>query len=556
MSDDNAKELKKRGDKLFAARSNVLNLWQEIGDNFYPERAEFTTERLAYSDVGFADHLFATDPVLMRRDLGNAFSSMLRPRGREWFKLDVEHEPSKEAPGVADWLDWASGVMRRAIYDRRARFVRATKEADMDFAAFGNAVLSVEADIVPATLRYRTYHLKDCAWAENHDGVVDYMCRDICMSARQMKQKFSLPRDVLHESVSKACEKEPDKEFKARHYLMPAADYEYLSKRQRPAAPYVSVYMDCTNEKTIREAPAPEFSYVVPRWATLSGSPYGLSPAAVTALPDARMMQALARIIQEAGEKSVDPPLKATEDAVRGEINLYGGGVTWIDREYDEKTGLALEPINLGKDAGLGLHLFDRIQLVLQNAWYLSKLNLPQQGQKTAFETAQLVEEFIRGAVPLFEPAETEYNLPLLDLTAQILIRVGAFGQPGELPQALRGRDLTFSFSNPLQDAVEKAKVLQFQTVVGLYTAAASMDPSVMADIDLRTATRDATRGSGAPADWLHEQEEADKEAETIKGKMQMGEAIGAAGAGGQAAEAVGKGVQALSPQPQKRKAA
>ena len=556
MADDNAKALKKRGDALFDGRENVTSLWQEIGNNFYPERAEFTTERLA-TQVGFADHLFATDPVLMRRDLGNAFSSMLRPRGREWFKLDVEHEPLKEAPGVAQWLDWASGVMRRAIYDRKSRFVRATKEADHDFAAFGNAVISVEADLVSATLRYRNYHLKDCAWAENAEGVVDYMARDIAMSARQMKQAFRLPRDKLHESVGKACEKEPGKEFKVRHYLMPAADYEYLeSTTRKPKAPFVSVYVDCTNERVIREAPAQEFSYVVPRWATLSGSPYAVSPAAIAALPDARMMQALARIIQEAGEKSIDPPMVAAEDQVRGEINLFAGGVTWIDHEYDQRTGAALEPLNLGKDAGLGLHLFDRIQLVLQNAWYLSKLNLPQQGAKTAFETAQLVEEFIRGAVPLFEPAETEYNLPLLDLTAQILVRVGAFGQPEQWPQAIRGRELTFSFSNPLQDAVEKAKVLQFQTVMGIYGAAAGFDPAVMGDLDVRAAARDATRGSGAPADWLREQEAADEEADGIKQKMAVAEGIAQVGAGGQAGEAVGKAVQALSPPPQQRKKA
>jgi len=553
VADSNAKELLKRGDKLYAARSSSLALWQEVGDQFYPERADFTAERRA-TQTGISDHLFATDPPLMRRDLGNAFSSMLRPRGREWFKLDVEFDELKEQEGVGDWLDAASKVMRRAIYDRSANFVRATKEADHDFAAFGNAVISVEADLVGATLRYRTHHLRDCAWAENHEGVVDYLCRDIEMSARQVKQKFNLPRDVIHEAITKACEKDPDKECKVRHYMMPAADYEYVTKQGKPKAPYVSVYVDVANCQVIREAQVPEFLYVVPRWATMSGSPYAVSPAALTALPDARMMQALARIIQEAGEKSIDPPLIATEEAIRGEINLFAGSVTWVDREYDERLGAAIAPLVLGKDAGLGIHLFDRIQLVLQNAWYLSKLSLPQQQAKTAFETAQLVEEFIRGAVPLFEPAETEYNLPLLDLTATILLRVGAFGRPEDMPEALRGRDLTFSFSNPLQDAVEKAKVMHHQVVLGLYGNAMAIDPTVLADLDIRTATRDAVRGSGAPSDWLHEREDADEIADGIKQKMDMAEGVGLAGAGGAAAEAIGRGVQAISPQPQPKK--
>jgi hypothetical protein len=36
--------------------------------------------------------------------------------------------------------------MLRAMYDREARFTRATNEGDHDFATFGNAVLTVETN--------------------------------------------------------------------------------------------------------------------------------------------------------------------------------------------------------------------------------------------------------------------------------------------------------------------------------------------------------------------------------------------------------------------------
>lgn len=548
MADSNAKELIKRGDRMFS-RSSILTLWQEIGDQFYPERAEFTVDRMG-RQTGLADHLFATDPVLMRRDLGNAFSSMLRPRGREWFKLDTTEKLKKEA-GVADFLDMASGVMRRAIYDRPARFVRATKEADHDFAAFGNAVISVEADMTSATLRYRAYHLRDCAWAENHDGVVDNLVRNIVMEPRQVEQKFSMPGDVIHQKIREACAKDKAVTCTIRHHMMPSADYAYVTKKGKPKKPYVSIYVDKENCQVIRETEVDDFLYVVPRWAMVSGSPYALSPAAIVALPDARMMQALARIIQEAGEKSIDPPMKATEEAVRGEINLFAGGITWVDREYDERLGPSIEPILLGKDAGLGIHMFDRIQMVLQNAWYLSKLTLPQQGAKTAFETAQLVEEFIRGAVPLFEPAETEYNLPLLDLTASLLIKVGAFGDPKtEFPQALRGKELTFSFSNPLQDAAEKAKVLQYQTVVQLFGMGVQIEPAIKASLDMDEAFRDAVNGTGAPATWLVDEKEAEETAEGIQKAQQAQELIAGIGGAGAAGKVAGEAMQALQGQP------
>jgi hypothetical protein len=200
----------------------------------------------------------------------------------------------------------------------------------------------------------------------------------------------------------------------------------------------------------------------------------------------------------------------------------------------------------LGKDAGLGIHMFDRIQNVLQNAWYLSKLSLPQQQAKTAFETAQLVEEFIRGAVPLFEPAETEYNLPLLDLTATLLIKVGAFGDPREFPEPLRGRELTFSFSNPLQDAAEKARVLQFQTVTQLFMLGGQIEPAIKGDIDIRQAFRDAVHGAGAPANWLISEEEAEAAAQAIAEQQQLAQASQMMGGLGEAGQSVGKAVQSF----------
>jgi len=58
----------------------------------------------------------------------------------------------------------------RAMYDRKAQFVRATKEGDYDFAAFGQCVLSREIDRREQTLLYRSWHLKDVAWAEKYNG--------------------------------------------------------------------------------------------------------------------------------------------------------------------------------------------------------------------------------------------------------------------------------------------------------------------------------------------------------------------------------------------------
>lgn len=540
MAENNAKELLKRSGKLFEKKAPIDSLNQEIATYFYPERASFT-QTISWGEE-FASNLFDGSPAMMCRDLGNAFSSYLRPRGQPWFKHDLEDEGLKQAAGVAEQLEETTKVHRYQLYTAKAQFVRATKETDRDYAAFGNGVLSSEPRDDMKGLRFRNHHLANCAWAENADGEVDTLFRDMMMSARQIEQRW--PKAPLHDSIKRACDIEPDKEFKIRHAMLPIRDYEYETKpRGVKGAEFASVYIDSSNEKLVSEAHSFEFRYIVPRWQTISGSPYAVSPAAIIAMPDARMIQTLARIIMEAGEKTVDPPIKATEKAVRGEVNLYASGITWIDRDYDERLGAAIEPILPGnQNPGLGVDLLVRTGLALKEAWYLNKLTLPQQGDKTAYETSILVEEFIRTALPLFEPIETTYNLPFLALSFKQLLRLGAFPRMDQRTAEYLKENLTFAFANPLQDAIEKKKVYQFQTTVGIVQAAVMLDPGASADFDARTAARDATHGSGAPAKWQRDQKEADEMVAEQAQAAEINQAAQTVGNVGAAAEQAGKG--------------
>ena len=55
--------IERKVNDLFS-RGSLLSLWQNIADNFYPERAEFTLSRTLGEE--FADHLSTSYPVLAR----------------------------------------------------------------------------------------------------------------------------------------------------------------------------------------------------------------------------------------------------------------------------------------------------------------------------------------------------------------------------------------------------------------------------------------------------------------------------------------------------------
>jgi len=121
--------LKSQSNSLFNSRNNLVALWQELAENFYPERATFTAQREPGAE--FASNLETSYPILARRDLGNQIGGMLRPTNKDWFKIVKRYEANLDDAGKK-WLEWASKIQKRAMYDPVAMFTRATKEGDHD----------------------------------------------------------------------------------------------------------------------------------------------------------------------------------------------------------------------------------------------------------------------------------------------------------------------------------------------------------------------------------------------------------------------------------------
>lgn len=493
------------GDQLFTERSNLDSLWQDIAENFYPERADFTFTRSLGAD--FADHLMTSYPLLARRDLGNAFSAMLRPSSKNWFKVSTTREDRLDEEGRR-WLEAAAATQRRAMYDKDCHFVKATREADHDFAAFGQACLSIEVDRADNTLLYRNWHLRDLAWAEGGKSKVNQFHRRWKVSARDLVAKF--PKTVSPKT-RKLLEKTPFQKVEVRHVVLPASDYQIQPGGKPWRTPYVSVYAEIADGNILEETGINSPIYLLPRWQTVSGSQYAYSPAVVAALPEARLIQAMTLTLLEAGEKAANPPLLAAQEALRGDLNIMAGGVTYVDSDYDERTGLAIRPI-ASDYSGLphAMEMQDKSRALIAECFFLSKITMPPQSgtEMTATEISQRMNEYIRNAIPLFEPMEMEYNGGLCDMTFDLLLREGAFGRPEDMPQSLSGQEIQFRFESPLSAAIESEKGQLLTEAKAMLVQVADIDPSAAAMLNAQEALRDALRGVGVPATWIRSKDE------------------------------------------------
>lgn len=500
----------------------MLPIWQTIADHFYPIRADFQVERSIGTE--FADHLVDSQPLLLARDLGNSLHAMLRDG--EWFELGTDGaEPDHRAK---IWLEWAAKRQRNMMESKTSGFIRACKQGDHDYTNFGQTVISVELNKQRNGYLYRNWHLRDVAWRDDESGNVCEVVRKWDPTNRDLKSTFG---DQVHPKVTEALGRNRhfDK-VRCRHYVLPSDLYGDERFMQYP---YVSVYLDCENNHIMQEVGLRYKYYVIPRFQTVSGSPYAYSMATVVALPNARMLQAMTHTLLEAAERLARPPIIATEKAVRSDIDLGPDGITWVDKDYDERLGDALQTLrNPGGLHGWPVGDAARTDVVeiLRSSFFINKISLPSADHTmTATEVAERMKQFRRENLPLFAPIEEEYNGQLCETTFDLGMASGFFGSTYDIPESLQGRETTFKFMSPLSATEGEEKMVLFSQVSQILRESAELDPGVKHNADFDRAFRDAVDGVGAPANWLVDPEVAiqrrQQDALAQAAQMAMGQA-------------------------------
>jgi hypothetical protein len=350
---------------------------------------------------------------------------------------------------------------------------------------------------------------------ENEELELSLICRKWKPQRYELEKLFP---GKNHASLANEIKADPFGEVNCYHIICEAEMYDGDAKGK----PYFSIYYDVDHDHLLEEVPVFNREYVISRWMTVAGSQYAYSPATIIALPEARLIQAMTLTLLEAGEKAVNPPMIATKDAIKSDISVFAGGVTWVSSEYDERLGEPLRPFAQDTRAiPMGIEMQRDSRMMLMQAFYLNKLNLPQGGpEMTAYEVGERIQEYIRGATPIFQPMEASYNGGLCELTFDILLRMGAFGSMHEVPPSLRGAEIDFRFESPLHDAIEQSQGQKWLQGRAILADAAAIDPSAIAMVDVKTALREVLGGIGLPTKWLRS--ESDVEAIDAQNKKAM----------------------------------
>lgn len=437
-------------------RPNWMTMWQELAEIFLPNRADFTASPIDGDER--TDELWDTGPQLAARGLTSAVATYLRQPGRMWFKAKAKKAQLNNVEAVRQWLYDVTAITYDALYDSRVNAEKVLSEVDADLVVFGTGIGRIDWDKANKHLIIKSTSLARTVMFLGKDGNPDAVCSFSQPTLRQIVEQFG--EEKLTEAMREEYQSpEPnlEKTFEILHAVVPNADWKAYGGKGR--FPYASMWLSVGCKALIDESGFYDFPFFCPRWDTLTGEIYGRSPAMV-ALPDARVVHAMAKTFLEAGEFALRPPTYSYADMIQGELNLFPGGHTVVDMSGFNGSGSPINPIQLGAFPDKIFEVYQAKQEQVNAAFFRDIFELPsaRDTDMTATEINARLDQFLRQAAPVLSRVEHTYNAPLVNRVFNILLREGMYPPP---PEEMYDEDVEFEYESPIKTAREKAEAMK-----------------------------------------------------------------------------------------------
>lgn len=528
---------------LVSDRSTWDSLWQDIADYCLPRKAEITTKR-EYPTSNRNDLLFDSTAIYANATLANGQLSYLTPADSRWF---VYEPPASMANDKAkQWFQKCSEITQRTMAN--SNFYSEVHELYFDDGTFGTYAMWCEPGKT-SPLNFQSFPCGTFAIAENDEGLVDTLFREMQLTVVQAAEKFG--EENLSPKLQKALQtfRETGKGGGVKHDFIHAIYPRAPKDRQEgkedgPNKPIASVYVEKQSKFVVRVSGFDEQPFFSGRHLKWGNGPYGWSPAWI-ALPEARQLNFLAKQLDSLAEVKAFPRLliPATHE---GEVDLRAAGTTYFDPMMPQ--AIPREWATAGEYA-IGLDRERRKEENINKAFHvdLFRMFAMLDKQMTAREVAERSSEKLIQFSPTFARKTTELFNPLLRRVFAIHLRAGLFPPP--IPEVIQQNPVTGEPEIPEPEIVYTSRValaiknlqnLAFMRTLEQIGPMIQVKPEILDNFNTDTIARDIHRNDGSPADWLLDEDErddmraqrAEQQAQMMEQQQMMAQADAAAKAG------------------------
>jgi hypothetical protein len=496
-----AENIRSRWESLKSMREGWPTLWEEIARYVMPRRVPGINGSIQSPNESNEMLLFDSTAVQANLTLANGQLAWMSPLESAWFEFKPGRQEEEEAKR---WLNQCTAEARNEM--AISNFYTAIHEFYLDRGAFGTACLYVEPGR-RSLLNAEVWPIGSYVIDEDENHNIDTVIREFKLSPRQAVQRFG--EQYVSEQTRKDAG-DPKRAHLKKEYLhavYPRLEAERDTVKGDDAnMPIASVYIEKERPHVCRVSGYPEMPVMVSRyltWGSNLGSLYGWSPG-FAALPEARQVNFLQKMMDALAEKSAFPPILSPEE-LEGEIDANALGVTYFSRDMAQY--LPKEWMTQGR-YDIGLERVQERQKAINTAFHVDLFQMFAQLEKqmTAREVAERSQEKLIQFSPTFARLTTELFNPLLERIFGVMLRAGRMG---EVPQSFISQgviDLRIQYSSRIALALRALPSLGYQrTLERLAGITATVAPSALDNFDFDKAERETALSDGMPVEYLRD---------------------------------------------------
>jgi hypothetical protein len=481
---------------LRGEQSVYTNLWQELSDYLWPEKAEFTVQVSpgVVRNRGLLDSTGARSLELF----GSFLHNMLNNPDSKWFGVGASGAGFDFAKDVSirSGIEETERTLMEFMSHPTSRLYQNLHVNYLDLGAYGTSCIFAER--IGRFFRTEDIHLANFVFEEDAFGFPNAVFRRHEFNHDQARQRFGRNALTTYEGTEPDQGEDPakasEKKVKFVHAVFPSAPQAYMLAQKVPEKHrgdnFVSVWVNTETKRVVDIKGEQTHPYTVARWYRNGRDKWGRSPG-MTALPDIRMANRMMDTILRGAEKIVDPPLFVRDGSLMSPLRLFPGGLTFGDGDPPSP----LIPPGASR-IEMGNALLEQRQQAVRDAFFIPLFATPDSPVKTATQVLQEVDERNRAISPMIVRLQEELHSRLIERAYDLGVQAGAVAP---LPEQLLDAGVRIEYKSPLSASRHQLEALGTIRMFEGLALLAQIDPEVFDEFDAKKAALVIHAGSGAP---------------------------------------------------------
>jgi hypothetical protein len=506
--EDKVDELIKDFNNLKSKKGTLDSHCTEIAERILPDDKDLFQDFNAYLTKGDKrnQEIYDSTGILALERFAAIVDSLLTPRNSFWHNLRPSDRTLQKNKQVQDYFQEVNDILFEERYAPNANFTSQNQKQYMSLGAYGTGAMFIDDLFGLNGLRYRNVHLSELFLQENHQGIIDRICRYFALTAREAIKMFgdALPKQIIEQEKI-----DPDKEYYFLHWVLPREDRDPFRKDFR-GMPFASYYISLEGNKLLCEGGYSTFPYAASRYRQVTGEAYGRS-IAMNVLPAIKTLNEQKKTLLKQGHLATDPIVFAHDDGI---VDLYDGMPGSVIPGGVSKDGrLLVQTMPVGR-VDIGKDMMDEERALINDSFLVTLFQiLVETPEMTATEVLERTREKGILLAPTIGRQQSEYLGPMIEREIDILARQGRLPEQPRMLREAQG-EFKIIYDSPLT-RTQKAEWAAgaMRTVQQLMeVSVATQDPSLLDYINWDIAAPQMADIYGTPATWLNS-------ADTIKQK-------------------------------------